>query len=231
MSAALGSQPLLRRARTLAEHHTIADSKRAFHQALPHVIAPLYRRIADELLVELHLLSHQVAFQPNALFAVGLNTVFTRFTEGYRPEAHTAGLLSALCSSNGFDAAQLKDQSDRCLKEAAGQSGDAFAAWIKGHALKHNSHYSRLMGVGLLALLEASEASNAAEDPADRRGHAVKLAADLGLPADRVDKDLTVFSSNSERMEQAVELMKETLAAERRKKEKRLSEAAQGSDS
>ncbi|MBL6801777.1 MAG: photosystem II biogenesis protein Psp29 [Synechococcus sp. BS307-5m-G38] len=215
----------------MAEHHTIADSKRAFHQAFPHVIAPLYRRIADELLVELHLLSHQVAFKPNALFAVGLNTVFTRFTEGYRPEAHTAGLLSALCSSNGFDAAQLKEQSDRCLKEAADHSRDAFSGWIKGHALEHNAHYSRLMGVGLFALLEAAGSSDGAQDPAERRGHAVELAADLGLPADRVDKDLTLFSSNSERMEQAVELMKETLAAERRKKEKRLAETAQGSDS
>ena len=185
MSAALGSQPLLRRARTLAEHHTIADSKRAFHQAFPHVIAPLYRRIADELLVELHLLSHQASFQPNALFAVGLNTVFTRFTEGYRPEAHTTGLLSALCSSNGFDAAQLKSQSDRCLKEAAGQSEDAFAAWIKEHALEHDAHYSRLMGVGLLALLEASEASNAAQDPDDRRGSGGRGDLRLVVPGDR----------------------------------------------
>jgi hypothetical protein len=39
----------------LGERQTIADSKRAFHQAFPHVIAPLYRRLADELLVELHL--------------------------------------------------------------------------------------------------------------------------------------------------------------------------------
>ena len=69
----------------MAERHTIADSKRAFHQAFPHVIAPLYRRIADELLVELHLLSHQAAFQTNNLFAVGLTTVFERFTQGYRP--------------------------------------------------------------------------------------------------------------------------------------------------
>ncbi|MFM7434760.1 MAG: photosystem II biogenesis protein Psp29, partial [Vulcanococcus sp.] len=38
---------------------TVADSKRAFHTAFPHVIAPLYRRLVDELLVELHLLSHQ----------------------------------------------------------------------------------------------------------------------------------------------------------------------------
>ena len=49
-----------------------------------------------------------------------------------------------------------------------------------------------------------------------------------GLPAERVEKDLTVFSSNCERMEQAVELMQETLAAERRKKEKRLAEATAG---
>ena len=70
----------------MAASQTIADSKRAFHQAFPHVIAPLYRRLADELLVELHLLSHQSRFEANALFSVGLCTVFDTFTKGYRPE-------------------------------------------------------------------------------------------------------------------------------------------------
>ena len=55
---------------------TVADSKRAFHAAFPHVIAPLYRRMVDELLVELHLLSHQKGFQADPLFAVGLVQVF-----------------------------------------------------------------------------------------------------------------------------------------------------------
>ena len=32
----------------MAASQTIADSKRAFHQAFSHVIAPLYRRLADE---------------------------------------------------------------------------------------------------------------------------------------------------------------------------------------
>ena len=32
---------------------TVADSKRAFHRAFPFVIGPLYRRMVDELLVEL----------------------------------------------------------------------------------------------------------------------------------------------------------------------------------
>ena len=79
-------------------------------------------------------------------------------------------------------------------------------------------------------MLEAS-AGNAEKDAEALRKQAVDLSADLGLPAERVEKDLTVFSSNSERMEQAVELMQETLAAERRKKERRLAEAAQGSAS
>ncbi|MFN9907474.1 MAG: photosystem II biogenesis protein Psp29, partial [bacterium] len=50
---------------------TVADSKRAFHAAFPHVISPLYRRMVDELLVELHLLSRQSGFQPDPLFATG----------------------------------------------------------------------------------------------------------------------------------------------------------------
>ena len=72
----------------LADRQTIADSKRAFHQTFPHVIAPLYRRLADELLVELHLLSHQKSFQTNALFAIGLTTVFNTFSAGYKPESN-----------------------------------------------------------------------------------------------------------------------------------------------
>ena len=214
----------------MAERHTIADSKRAFHQAFPHVIAPLYRRVADELLVELHLLSHQTGFQANNLFAVGLNTVFERFTQGYRPEEHPAALLSALCSSNGFDAGQFKESAQQSLKEAEGHSDDSLHTWLKQQSLSDGAHYSRLMAVGLFALLEAS-AGNADKDAEALRKQAVDLSPDLGLPAERVEKDLTVFSSNSERMEQAVELMQETLAAERRKKERRLAEAAQGSAS
>ncbi len=212
------------RARTLAERHTIADSKRAFHQAFPHVIAPLYRRVADELLVELHLLSHQKGFEANNLFAIGLNTVFGRFTQGYRPAEHPAALLSALCSSNGFDAAQLKTVAQQCLQDAKGQSDDAQQGWLRDQSLNDGAHYSRLMAVGLLAVLETTSGET---DPASLRQQAIDLSSELGLPTERVEKDLTVFSSNCERMEQAVELMQETLAAERRKKEKRLAEATE----
>ena len=63
----------------------------------------------------------------------------------------------------------------------------------------------------------------------DRLQQSKELAEGLGLPADRVEKDLTLFGSNSERMDQAVELVEETIAAEKRKKERRLAEQAQRS--
>ena len=211
----------------MAGTQTIADSKRAFHQAFPHVIAPLHRRIADELLVELHLLSHQDSFQAGQLFSVGLVTVFTRFTKGYRPEEHRDDLLAAICSSNGFDVAQIKSEAEGSLAEAAGQTGDQFNSWIKKLQLPEQSHYSRLMAVGLLAMMEAAHGELKGEDPAELRKKAVEISEQIGMPEARVEKDLGIFAASSERMEQAVELMEETLAAERRKKEKRMAEAAE----
>ena len=210
----------------MAGTQTIADSKRAFHQAFPHVIPPLHRRIADELLVELHLLSHQDSFQAGQLFSVGLVTVFTRFTKGYRPLEHRDDLLAAICSSNGFDVAQIKREAEQSLAEAAGQTDDKFNSWIKKLQLPEQSHYSRLMAVGLLAMMEASHGDVKGEDAAELRKKAVELSKQIGMPEARVEKDLGIFAASSERMEQAVELMEETLSAERRKKEKRLAEAA-----
>ena len=85
--------------------------------------------------MKLHLLSHQKGFEANNLFAIGLNTVFERFTHGYRPAEHSAALLSALCSSNGFDAAQLKTVAQQCLQDAKGQSDDAQQGWLRDQSL------------------------------------------------------------------------------------------------
>ena len=211
----------------MAGTQTIADSKRAFHQAFPHVIAPLHRRIADELLVELHLLSHQDSFKAGHLFSVGLVTVFTRFTQGYRPPEHRDDLMAAICSSNGFDAAELRSAAETSLAAASEHSGDDFNTWIKEFRLPEQSHYSRLMAVGLLALLEAAHGELKGEEASELRKRAVEISKEIGMPEERVEKDLGIFASSNERMQQAVELMEETLAAERRKKEKRMAEIAE----
>lgn len=216
----------------LGDRQTIADSKRAFHQRFPYVIAPLYRRLADELLVELHLLSHQKQFKSNALFAVGLDAVFRSFTKGYRPDEHPALLFDALCSSNGFQAEALKQEASATLEQVRAQSETDLSAWLQQFALADNSHYSRLMAIGLFSLLET--AGSAAETKAETdtiKSKASDLSEALKLSSARVDKDISLYLANRERMEQAVELMEETLASDRRKRDQRLAESAPGTAS
>ena len=211
----------------MAERQTIADSKREFHQAFPHVIAPLYRRLADELLVELHLLSHQTQFQTTPLFAVGLEMVFETFSQGFRPEDQQPQLFAALCSCNGFDPDQLRQTCKDCIASAAKQDIARAEKWTEAFKLADDAHYSRLMGVGLYRVMQSARGSAESPDDQALRDQSVALAESLNFPKERVEKDLGQFAANSERMSQAVELLKETIASERRKKEQRLAEKAQ----
>ena len=219
---------------------TVSDSKRAFHSAFPHVIAPLYRRLVDELLVELHLLSRQRGFQSDPLFASGLIQVFDSFARGYRPDGQRDELLAALCSASGFDAATLRRQRDAAVAAIGQHSVSEVEQWIQeqgkgapeplGTALANirrpDFHYSRLMAVGLLSLLEQAQGADGM-DPANLRRYAHDLGEAMGLLRDRLDKDLSLYAGNLEKMAQAVELMEETVAAERRKRERQQAAAGE----
>jgi photosystem II biogenesis protein Psp29 len=212
---------------------TVSDSKRAFHGAFPHVIAPLYRRLVDELLVELHLLSRQRGFQADPLFAAGLIQVFDSFARGYRPEQLREPLLAALCSASGFDAAELRRGRDAAVAAIGQHSVNEVEQWIQNQGQgapeplasalaniqRPDFHYSRLMAVGLLSLLEQAQGADGM-DPANLRGYAHDLGEAMGMLRDRLDKDLSLYAGNLEKMAQAVELMEETVAAERRKRER-----------
>lgn len=212
---------------------TVSDSKRAFHGAFPFVISPLYRRMVDELLVELHLLSRQKGFQTDPLFAVGLVQIFDGFSRGYKPERHLEPLFEALCSSSGYDARQLRQLRDSTIAAIGPHSVDEVRMWIEkqgegappplADALRsvkrEDFHYSRLMAVGLLTLLEKARGAEAL-DPQALRQSAHEIGESMGLLKDRLDKDLGLYATNLEKMAQAVELMEETVAAERRRRER-----------
>lgn len=224
----------------MSDRQTIADSKRAFHSQFPHVIPALYRRTADELLVELHLLSHQKRFiRTDSLFAVGLVQVFKTFTRGYEPEGQLPELFNAICCSNGFDPDVLREKSDLALESVKDKDHkvEDVQKWITNQgegaptaladALKRahqdNFHYSRLMAVGVLTLLLTAQGEDSTS-PEVMREKAHELGEAMGFSKSRVKKDLSLYTTNFEKMTQAVELMEETLAAERRKQQKQESE-------
>ena len=217
---------------------TVADSKRAFHQAFPFVIAPLYRRLVDELLVELHLLSHQQGFEADGLFAVGLTQVFDGFSKGFRPEQQREPLFSALCGANGFDSGELRRLAAEAGESVGHHSLEEVKGWLSNRGegapaaiagllagvQRPNFHYSRLVAVGLLCLLQRARGAEAL-DPQALRSAAHDIGEAMGLMKERVDKDLSLYAANLEKMAQAAELLEETVAAERRRRE-RAAEAA-----
>ena len=87
----------------MRERKTISQSKGIFHKEYPYVIPSIYRKVIDEFLVELNLLSNQKDFKLDSFFAFGLYSSFKRFTQGYEPENHLEILLISLCKCCGID--------------------------------------------------------------------------------------------------------------------------------
>jgi photosystem II biogenesis protein Psp29 len=189
--------------------------------------------MVDELLVELHLLSRQKGFRPDPLFAVGLVQIFEGFSRGYKPDKHLGPLFQALCASAGFDAARIRQLRDATIDAMGQHSVEAVRQWIENQGRgappplaealaniqREDFHYSRLMAVGLLTLLERARGAEAMEPQALRQS-AHDIGEAMGLLRERLDKDLALYATNLEKMAQAVELMEETVAAERRRRER-----------
>jgi hypothetical protein len=116
--------------------------------------------------------------------------------------------------------------------EGQGEGAPEPVATALANIRRPDFHYSRLVAVGLLSLLEQAQGADGM-DPASLRTYAHELGEAMGLLRDRLDKDLSLYSANLEKLAQAVELMEETIAAERRKRERQqgsLSEAAAPAD-
>ena len=101
----------------MKEKLTVSDSKKVFHEKFPYVIPGLYKRIVDEILVELNLLNHQNDFTQDYLFCVGLTETFKELMTGYQPEKHLDLLFESLCSSTNFVAKEIKEISQKSQKE------------------------------------------------------------------------------------------------------------------
>ena len=63
-------------------------------------------------MVEMHLLSVNVDFVYNSLYALGVVTSFDRFMMGYEPEGDKESIFSAICKAVGGDAQQYRQDAD-----------------------------------------------------------------------------------------------------------------------
>jgi len=202
----------------LKEKLTVSDSKKLFHEKFPYVIPGLYKRIADEMLVELNLLNHQNEFTQDFLFCVGLTETFKELMKGYQPEKHLDLLFESLCSSTNFEAKEINEISQKSQKEFKDKTSTDI---VKLLIEKSNSklYPSRILNLGIYILI-----SNAQDLKKKNESDINKMISDifekLNLSANKAEKDIGIYKSSISKMEQAKELIKELRIKDKKKDEK-----------
>ena len=218
---------------------TVSDTKKDFYLAFPKPVNQVYRRVVDELLVEMHLLKVNQTFVYDSIFALGVVTTFDRFTMGYKPETDRFAIFHALCSALQFDSDRIR-QDAATLSDLATQSPEAVKSLLttldSGINLEplygqlqtiskiENFKYSRLLGVGLYALLEISDPDTIADNA--KREEIVKLVGEtLKFGSDRLLKDIDLYRSNLDKIEQGRQMIADMVEAERKKRAQKAAES------
>jgi len=219
---------------TVNEVRTVSDTKRAFYASHTRPINSIYRRIVEELMVEMHLLSVNADFRYDPIYALGVVTVFDRFMQGYRPEGDKASIFNSLCQAVGGSPERYRQHAEQMQAEAASFSVDSFQETLKhldsaqgelsgqlrGIVENPKFKYSRLFGVGLFTLLEQMNPA-IATDTQQRNAILEAVTESLKIPNEKLQRDLEVYRSNLDKLIQAQAVMEDILKADRRKKEER----------
>ena len=202
----------------LKEKLTVSDSKKLFHEKFPYVIPGLYKRIVDEMLVELNLLNHQNEFTQDYLFCVGLTETFKELMKGYQPEKHLDLLFESLCSSTNFDAKEINEISKKSQKELKDKT---FKDILKLLFEKSNSklYPSRILNLGIYILISNSQDFKE-KNESDKNKMNSDIFEKLSLSANKAEKDIGIYKSSISKMQQAKELIEELRTKDKKKEQK-----------
>ncbi|MCC5656723.1 photosystem II biogenesis protein Psp29 [Nostoc sp. XA010] len=215
---------------------TVSDTKRTFYNLHTRPINTIYRRVVEELMVEMHLLSVNIDFSYNSIYALGVVTTFDRFMQGYEPERDQESIFNALCRGMEQDPQHYRQDAERLQTVAKGLPAKDLIGWLgqttfldrdsdlqaqlQAIANNPNFKYNRLFAIGVFSLLEQSDPELVKDEK--QLTEALKaIAAGLHLSDDKLNKDLELYRSNLEKMAQALIVMADMLSADRKKREQR----------
>ncbi|MEB3280630.1 MAG: photosystem II biogenesis protein Psp29 [Lyngbya sp.] len=221
---------------------TVSDTKRAFYSIHTRPINSVYRRVIEELMVEMHLLSVNANFQYDPIYALGVVTAFDRFMEGYLPASDQESMFNALIGALQDDPQRYRAEANRLQEFAQTLSVKEILSWADVAAADSEVHndlqsyfqkiathseykYSRLLAIGLFTLVEQAD-PQVLEDKEATQKILAQLALGLNLPEDKLQKDLELYRSNLEKLMQARTVMDELTQAERKRREQRAAKPA-----
>ena len=199
----------------MKEKLTVSGSKKLFHEQFPYVIPGLYKRIVDEMLVELNLLNHQNEFTQDYLFCIGLTETYKELMKGYIPEEHLDLLFESLCSSTNFEAKEIKEISQKFQEEFKDKSSKDILKLLKERS-SSKLYPSRILNLGIYILI-----SNSKDFKDNNESEMNKIISNifenLNLSISKAEKDIGIYKSSISKMEQAKELIEELRIKDKKK--------------
>ena len=200
----------------MSELNTISDSKEVFYKEFPYVIPHVFRRVADEILVELNLLSHQKNFQTNFLFCLGLRKAFSDLTLGYRPEKHINKLFEALCISNNIDPKNISNQAKNATQRIDSLSTSELNDFINTKSFKNieiqkifsNVSFNRLTVIGIYDLVSRVISKDDSIEDSEIKELSTKVSTAIGFSAEKTERNIHNYINNVEKLKQSLELIR-----------------------
>lgn len=196
-------------------------------------------------MVEMHLLSVNVDFRYDPIYALGVVTSFDRFMQGYRPEQDKPSIFNAICRAVESNPDQYRQDAEQVKSQIAGSSLEDWKRQLPGsgsfnsgpvadllRSIAENPKfkYSRLFAIGIYSLLEQIDPEMLKDDK-QRDAVLQQTGTALKLPDDKIQKDLELYRSNLDKMAQAQIVMEDILKADRKKREERAKAAEEAAAS
>ncbi len=203
----------------LKEKLTVSDSKKLFYEQFPYVIPGLYKRIVDEMLVELNLLNHQNEFTQDYLFCIGLTETFKDLMNGYKPEKHLDLLFESLCSSTNFEGKEIKKIAQISQKEFEDKSSTDILKLLQEKS-SSKLYPSRTLNLGLYILILKS-LDLKVENESETNDILSNVFENLKLSFNKAEKDIGIYKSTLSKMQQAKELIEELRIKDNKKEQKK----------
>jgi len=212
---------------------TVSDTKRDFYTNYTRPINSIYRRVVEELIVEMHLLSVNANFKPDPVYYTGVCQSFDQFMQGYQPESDREAIFKTLCQSVGGNPDEYRHQAQVLMSFAENKSPEEMVKWLAdpngddGVQDIVNSwqqiinqdqfKYSRLFAIGLYTIIGKDE-EEIRKDEKKISTLLEPITTKIDLPLEKLKKDWDLYASNLEKMTQRLADIQDMIEAERKKR-------------
>ena len=128
--------------------------------------------------------------------------------KGYEPEKHLDLLFESLCNSTNFEAKVIQEISQKSRKEFKDKSSKDILKLLK-EKCNAKIYPSRMLNLGIYLLISDSQDFQVNNDESEKNKIIADIFENLNMSFEKAEKDIGIYKSSINKMQQAKELIQE----------------------